>query len=1035
MQTTDDALQKFKQLLREFFQFDSADLDFGIYRIINHKRDLINDFLDNQLPRIVTKAFEESQLAEYAARASQLQGVRDQVIEHLGTDALDQHGNLREQWKDTAIGKKYTTLKKVSPGEINQNQVQESIFNHLYTFFNRYYDSGDFMSRRRYSKRERYAIPYNGEEVYLHWANKDQYYVKSTEHFRDYSFVSSGVRIRFRLCEISVEQSPNDNDKRYFLPVLDKVRWDEHLHEIEIPFQYRPLTSPESIKFGRRNQQLKIINQIIEEMPDRLQSAGQALKAINAKHVPTNGVELVSSLQHHLIRYTRKITSDFFIHKNLRQFLSGELDYYLKNEVLNIDSVLAQGASAAEASLEILRIIRLVGTKIIDLLSQIEAFQKLLWEKRKFIIDTDYLIAVSEIDEEFYPTITECDDQWIDWSATQCLGEDDLTILDGSSDAPQVRINLLKSHPTLLLDTRHYQRDFVDRILHTVDNLDDKTDGLLIQSENYQALMLLQERYRGRIGCVHIDPPYNTNTTGFLYKNSYRHSTWLTMMENSSSLATSLLTDDGAFICHIDENEYERLYLLLDGLSISNGDTIIWDKRNPMTGGGGIAIQHEYIIWRSNSAASVNLRNENIRLILDKASDLIDEHGTVNEFVRKHFAEWMRDNSNLTGGEKSYRYIDESGQVYTSVSLRAPEPRTDPKFRKPLLHPVSGEPCPVPPNGFSRTPETLARMMKRDEILFGCDSSTQPRQKRFLRQDSKRQLSSVIQDARRGKSDLKALGLHDFPYCHSAEFYGQLLGAATERSGTVVLDYFAGSGTTGHAIIQLNRQDNLGRKFILVEKGHHFETVLLPRIKKVSFAPAWTNGRPEIEPFGSDPSSNPRIVKYIRLESYEDALNNITFGDTTSQELLEFDDYLLEYMLDWETRESETFLNIQKLANPFDYTIRVRDTDDNAQGCVDIPETFNYLIGIYVKSRRVYYDDDRRYLVFSGSIEHRQVAIIWRKTVGWEKHDFDRDKAFILRMRLTDGMDDVLVNSDSFVSTAKSLDATFKARMFGSRET
>ena len=124
----------------------------------------------------------------------------------------------------------------------------------------------------------------------------------------------------------------------------------------------------------------------------------------------------------------------------------------------------------------------------------------------------------------------------------------------------------------------------------------------------------------------------------------------------------------------------------------------------------------------------------------------------------------------LTGGEKAYCYLDEQGRIYQSVSLRAPEPRTDPKFFQPLIHPITGKPCPVPPNGFSRTPETLRAMVERGEILFGPDETTQPRQKRFLTQDSQMQMRSVIQDAKRGKGDLEPLGL-DFPYCHPVSLY------------------------------------------------------------------------------------------------------------------------------------------------------------------------------------------------------------------------------------------------------------------------
>ena len=133
-------------------------------------------------------------------------------------------------------------------------------------------------------------------------------------------------------------------------------------------------------------------------------------------------------------------------------------------------------------------------------------------------------------------------------------------------------------------------------------------------------------------------------------------------------------------------------------------------------------------------------------------------------------------------------------------------------------------------------------------------------------------MSSVISDASRGKTDVDRLGL-EFPYCHPVSLYEELLAAAAPEKDDVILDYFAGSGTTGHAVISLNREDGRQRKFILIEMGDHFDSVLIPRIKKVTFSPEWKNGRPKRACTSEEAERSPRIIKYIRLESYEDALD------------------------------------------------------------------------------------------------------------------------------------------------------------------
>jgi adenine-specific DNA-methyltransferase len=255
------------------------------------------------------------------------------------------------------------------------------------------------------------------------------------------------------------------------------------------------------------------------------------------------------------------------------------------------------------------------------------------------------------------------------------------------------------------------------------------------------------------------------------------------------------------------------------------------------------------------------------------------------------------------------------------------------------------------------------------------------------------------------------------------------------RSNGLILDYFAGSGTTGHSVINLNREDGGSRKFILVEMGECFDTVLLPRIKKVTFSPEWKDGKPRRMATAEEAERSPRIVKYIRLESYEDALNNIEFDETSGQQALKFDDYLLKYMLKWETRKSETLLNIEKLTKPFSYKLYIHSDGQTREKAVDIPETFNYLLGLDVKTRKVYNNNGRRYLVYRGNTrEGKKVAVIWRETKNWKLEDYEMDAAFVKEQKMAESADEVFVNGDSCIANAQSLDGIFKARMFAGME-
>lgn len=251
----------------------------------------------------------------------------------------------------------------------------------------------------------------------------------------------------------------------------------------------------------------------------------------------------------------------------------------------------------------------------------------------------------------------------------------------------------------------------------------------------------------------------------------------------------------------------------------------------------------------------------------------------------------------------------------------------------------------------------------------------------------------------------------------------------------ISLDFFAGSGTTGHAVINLNREDGGRRRFILVEMGDYFDTVLLPRLLKVSYTPEWKEGKPKRTATAEEVARSPRLIKVLRLESYEDALNNIDFDDAAGQQAMKFEDYLLQYMLRWETRHSATLLNVAKLDSPFAYTLRLHRDGATRTQPVDLPETFAYLLGLAVRTRQTYDDNGRRYLLHRGALrDGRTVAVLWRDTAGWTEADYRRDREFVAAHKLAEGVDDFFVNGDSLIAGAQALEGVFKARMFAEVE-
>ena len=239
--------------------------------------------------------------------------------------------------------------------------------------------------------------------------------------------------------------------------------------------------------------------------------------------------------------------------------------------------------------------------------------------------------------------------------------------------------------------------------------------------------------------------------------------------------------------------------------------------------------------------------------------------------------------------------------------------------------------------------------------------------------------------------------------------------------GDSIFDFFAGSGTTAHTVMKLNKEEDGKRKYILVEMANYFDTVMIPRLKKICYSSNWKDGKPQ------DTDGVSQFFKYQILEQYEDTLDNIELTPNGTAQTLFRDDYLIKYFLDYETRGNPSLLNIEMLKNPFAYKLRVNleEVGEPHEMVVDIPETFNYLLGLKIKRikartlkchpelvsgskgmlKQVQHDKHyiRKYLFILGEKEGKDIAIVWRDyeppngDERWSDDDFKTDKEFITK--------------------------------------
>lgn len=949
MSKYDDLVKK----LKEIFQIDKPELDFGVYRILNARSAEISDYLENRLKEKVLESLSQAgstnlenlkhDLAEAEKNASSL---------GVSPDSVPKVKELRQKIAEYGAG---------------STEHENAVFSHLLTFFSRYYESGDFISQRRY-KGDTYAIPYAGEEIMLHWANKDQYYTKSGENFSNYAFkLDDGRTVRFKLVAAdTAKDNRKDNDKeRRFVLIEERVRtlvddegdeYEETLMPLEelsgelvIHFEYKAM--PKGSK--QEDEITKAIKTILESEIVRVNWVALA------KREPTESNPKRTLLEKCLANYTSKNTADYFIHKDLGKFFRGELDFYIKNEVMNLDDVQnAEKFSDIEKNLRLIQTLRSIALDLVTFLAQLEDFQRKLWLKKKFVISSNYCITLDRIPETLYSAIASNEQQWEQWQTLGMLEDNSWDLLKKDK---VLCLAYLKAHQFLMADTSLFDSSFKYELLGTIDDLDSSINGVLIHGDNFQALNLLQERYKGQIKCVYTDPPYNTSASEIIYKNSYKNSSWMSLMHSRVQLAKNLLVDEEGISCYtIDDLEVSNLKYLLEIVFGEDNYLATVPVRNNPSGRStikGFSINHEYGLFFSNGALSSGVGRLEHDAEQKSRYNLTDDVGSY---------EW----ENLRRNGPDSNKLDRPKQFYPIVYDHVNKTvRLSPMVWNEtykvwnVTHDLNQNEIhvyPIHPDKTEKVWRYSKEHLQNEPTRFMViekNNHYEIYRKKYINTEGimprtwwdKPGYSARDNGTRDIVNFFKFKEVFDFP--KAVEAVVDSLKICNLKSHSIALDYFAGSGTTGQAVIDMNRVDNGNRRYILVEMGAHFDKVTKPRIQKVVYSTDWKDGKATTKNTGIS-----HAFKALRLESYEDTLNNLELRRTAKQQDMvnsltqsAQDDYLLRYMLDIESRGS--LLSVEQFNTPFDCKLKVAVDSAGAyeDRPIDLVETFNYLIGLRVK--------------------------------------------------------------------------------------
>lgn len=356
---------------------------------------------------------------------------------------------------------------------------------------------------------------------------------------------------------------------------------------------------------------------------------------------------------------------------------------------------------------------------------------------------------------------------------------------------------------------------------------EDDARNLIIEGDNFEAIKLLAMTHAGRFKCIYIDPPYNTGKKDFVYNDRFvgahdrfRHSTWIEFLYRRLVLARRLLRPDGVIFVSIGDGEVHTLGMLMDRVFLPRNrlGMIVWRNvtdNNPTR----IANEHEYILCYAADEAKQAaewkvLANPVKDRVLEAAEALKAEHADLRDLVPAWKA-WVKENKPFIWPFQRYDEIDEDGPYTGSQSVHNPGREG---YRYDVLHPKTGKPCKEPLMGYRFPPDTMKDLVANDRIIFGKDENKIVELKVYAK-DYRTKLPSVITlDGRLGAYELAELfpgKTKAFNNPKPTEMLAELLSFVTSGDD-MVLDFFAGSGSTGHAVMKLNQEDGGNRRFVLV---------------------------------------------------------------------------------------------------------------------------------------------------------------------------------------------------------------------------
>ncbi|WP_033621379.1 site-specific DNA-methyltransferase [Helicobacter pylori] len=707
----------------------------------------------------------------------------------------------------------------------NNNDLKEELFDKLYSFFKRYFsanggiyfnDTPPYDNLYTKSDYEKCSLK---KDTALFYKTKDLYYVKSETIYKDFCFELEGILFNF---DTSSLESKKYNEKVDLVFDLKSIVKDIDTKTNTLNF---------SVTLSSKGTQTKT-NEILKECFNQ-------------------GVKLDEEmLKKALVKFKKQGSMDYFIHKNAQGFLKEQLDLYL------FEYLFKEMTAFDHKRLNGINIIKEVALEVIVLVSEFENELCKIWNKPRLVLNSHFIVSLDKLKAKNYdlnkiknhPNYPKQVKEWQDLN---------LKTTD----------NLLENE-YLPLDTIYF-KDLEEEIKNQFN--ENEINGTLIKSENYQALNSLKNRYKETIDCIYIDPPFNTGSD-FAYIDRFQDSTWLSLMHNRLELAYSLLSSQGSFYLHLDNNANYLGRILLND---------IFGKEN---------FRNE-IIWRRKQATSYGDKYFGI------VNDTIFLYSKTDKNIF-HTIKSLDDENTQKYIKERFVFSDKDGRKYMKSPLVNSLNRPNLKYVFQGINP--------PPNGWLYSQTRMQELFDNNELLIPNDPNARIYRKIFLDKYEGQEISNLWLDI--SIVNPMAIEQEDFQTQKPEKLLERIIKASSNEN-SIILDFFAGSGTTCAVAHKLKR------KYIGIEMGDHFESVILPRLKKV--VGGFKSGT--LKEFNKG-----GVVKVYELESYEEILRKIKYEDDDKPLAYE------EQYSDLVERKNESYtLNIEALEK---MGVDIKETLENLHG-------------------------------------------------------------------------------------------------------